>query len=113
MIQDFLGLLVTILCVSSLMLLYALVTSLTFLYAVWLVVNKLLFPAKIVAGWTSVLVAVLFLGGVQLISIGVLGSYLGRVFYETKNRPLYFVAEKHGFADDDANSFIGSGKETS
>jgi len=86
------------------------VTTAAFLYAVWLVGNKLLFPDRIVAGWTSVLVAVLFLGGVQLISIGVLGAYLGRVFYETKNRPLYFVAEKHGFADDDANSFIGSGK---
>jgi polyisoprenyl-phosphate glycosyltransferase len=86
------------------------VTLVAFLSTVYLVVLKLAYPDRIVAGWTSVLVAVLFMGGVQLISIGVLGSYLGRVFYETKHRPLYFVAERHGFADDDEHSFIGPGK---
>lgn len=44
-------------------------------------------------GWTSLLISVLLLGGVQLICIGIIGIYLGRVFNETKNRPLYFVKE--------------------
>jgi glycosyltransferase involved in cell wall biosynthesis len=46
-----------------------------------------------VAGWTSVIVAVLLLGGVQLICIGIMGQYLGRMFEETKQRPLYLVSE--------------------
>jgi len=52
-------------------------------------------------GWTSAIVAVLFMGGVQLVSVGVLGAYLGRVFNETKRRPLYFVAEDIGAARGD------------
>lgn len=72
-----------------------LVTFLAFLAGVWVVVGKLLHPQNVIAGWSSVLIAVLFMGGVQLVSIGVLGAYLGKVFYETKRRPLYFVAEEY------------------
>ncbi len=71
-----------------------LVTAIAFIYGVILVVERLLNPATVPPGWTTVIVAVLFMGGVQLVSIGVLGAYLGRVFYETKERPLYVVAER-------------------
>lgn len=50
-----------------------------------------------VEGWTAIMVAVLFLGGVQLLSIGILGSYIGRIYNESKKRPLYFVKEYRGF----------------
>ncbi|MFN8223059.1 MAG: glycosyltransferase family 2 protein [Gaiellales bacterium] len=52
-----------------------------------------LFTERTVQGWTSVLVVLLFLGGVQLVSVGIIGQYVGRIFEEVKGRPLYLVAE--------------------
>jgi polyisoprenyl-phosphate glycosyltransferase len=46
-----------------------------------------------VEGWTALMIAVLFIGGVQLISVGILGEYIGRIYNEVKRRPLYVVEE--------------------
>jgi dolichol-phosphate mannosyltransferase len=51
-------------------------------------------------GQATTLVAVLFLGGVQLISLGIIGEYLGRIYDEVKGRPLYLIGEKWGFEDE-------------
>jgi polyisoprenyl-phosphate glycosyltransferase len=77
------------------------VTFFAVLWALWLIVEKLAGLSQSVPGWTSVIVAVLFMGGVQLVSVGVLGAYIGRIFYEAKRRPLYFVAERIGDPDGD------------
>lgn len=64
----------------------------SFAYLLYELVKTLLFGTD-VAGYPSLLAGVLLLGGIQLISLGVIGEYLGRVFIETKGRPLYFVRE--------------------
>jgi polyisoprenyl-phosphate glycosyltransferase len=56
-----------------------------------------LFTRNWVEGWTTVVIAVLFIGGVQLICVGILGEYIGRIYSEVKNRPLYVVQEYRGF----------------
>jgi glycosyltransferase involved in cell wall biosynthesis len=63
------------------------------LYGVQVVVKTLLFGNE-VAGYPSLMTVVLFLGGVQLMTLGIIGEYLGRIFNETKRRPLY-VVERH------------------
>jgi polyisoprenyl-phosphate glycosyltransferase len=67
-----------------------LVASFAVVFGAQLVVRTLLFGNP-VAGYPSIMAVVLFLGGVQLITLGVIGEYLGRVFNETKRRPLYLV----------------------
>ncbi len=66
------------------------VALLAFLYALFMVYDKLIHNNR-VAGYPSLMVTILFLGGVQLITLGVIGEYLGRMFDESKHRPLYFV----------------------
>lgn len=76
------------------------VAAVSFVYAVFALYQKMVLGVT-VAGWTSLLVGILFLGGVQLISIGVLGAYIARIFRQVKNRPLYFVQEKAGQFEGD------------
>lgn len=67
-----------------------LIALLSLLYAS-IIVFKTLVYGNPVAGYPSLMVAILFLGGVQLIGIGIVGEYVGRMFNETKGRPLYFI----------------------
>jgi dolichol-phosphate mannosyltransferase len=57
-----------------------------------------MFGQPVVAGYTSTIVSVLFLGGVQLMCVGILGEYIGRIYDEVKRRPLFFVKKVHGGA---------------
>ena len=67
-------------------------------YGAWLVARTLMHGVD-VPGYASLMVVVLFLGGVQLLSLGVIGEYLGRVYDEVKARPLYVVRARLGFPD--------------
>lgn len=75
---------------------------LAFIYASFLIIRTLILGID-VPGYASLMVAVLFLGGVQLLSLGIIGEYLGRVYEEVKRRPLYLVRECHGFKSDSLN----------
>jgi len=66
------------------------VAMLSFLYGLWMIVDKVVWGNS-VAGYPSLLVSILFLGGVQLVGIGVLGEYIGRIYIETKQRPRYII----------------------
>lgn len=71
------------------------VAGLSFLYGAWMIIDTIAFGNP-VRGYPSLLVSILFLGGVQLIGIGVLGEYIGRIYIETKNRPRYLLKGKKG-----------------
>ena len=75
------------------------IASLAFAYALYLILRTILLGAD-VPGYASLMVAVLFMGGVNLMSLGILGEYLGRAYTEVKRRPLYLVAERIGFPQD-------------
>jgi dolichol-phosphate mannosyltransferase len=68
------------------------VSTFSFLYALFLVLMRIL-HVNVVAGFTTPTVAILLLGGIQLISIGILGEYLGRIYDEVKQRPHYVINE--------------------
>jgi polyisoprenyl-phosphate glycosyltransferase len=63
---------------------------LAFLYGVWVIVKALVWSDP-VAGWPTMMAVILFLGGVQLIALGLIGEYLGRLYEESKQRPLYLI----------------------
>ena len=70
----------------------------TLVYAVFLVARTAVSGVD-VPGYASLMVAILFFGGLQLISLGVLGEYVGRILIETKQRPIYVVRERIGFGE--------------
>lgn len=69
----------------------------SFVLGAWYVVQRLSGRADLVRGWASTVVIVLFLGGVQLLTIGIIGEYLSRIYDEVKQRPLYVVRGRSGF----------------
>ena len=74
-----------------------LVSAASFILAIWFVIQRLT-GQPLIRGWSSTVVIVLFLGGVQLLTIGIIGEYLSRIYDEVKGRPLYVVQSRDGFA---------------
>jgi dolichol-phosphate mannosyltransferase len=63
------------------------------LLSAWILFNKLVNPQYLISGWTSIVLLVIYFGGVQLLTIGILGQYIGSLFDEVKRRPEYIVDE--------------------
>lgn len=79
-----------------------LISFVAFIYMIYVFIKTIIFGAD-TSGFPSLMIVILFLGGCQLISIGIIGEYLGRVFMESKKRPLYFIE----------NSYVASSKKKS
>jgi glycosyltransferase involved in cell wall biosynthesis len=74
------------------------VSFIAFAYGIYLTLRTLMFGID-VPGYASMMVGILLLGGLQLLSLGIIGEYLARVFTEVKARPIYFIADRVGFED--------------
>lgn len=83
------------------------VSIIAFLYLIYIIVTTMVFGEPI-QGYPTIMVTILFLGGIQLIAIGIIGEYLGRVFKEVKNRPGYFVrsASQPNYSDSDSRCVL-------
>src|SRR5690606_34294142 len=75
------------------------VSACAFLFAIYILVEALVFGIN-APGFPTLIISVMFFAGVQLISLGVIGEYLGRVYEEVKGRPLFVVAHEIGLAND-------------
>lgn len=85
------------------------VSGLAFAYIIGFLVKMAIYGGG-TAGFPTLIISILFLGGIQLISLGVIGEYLGRMYEEVKGRPLYIVAEEIGF--DGAHKSHGTARDT-
>ena len=76
----------------------AVISLAAFAYAAFLIVRTLILGTD-VPGYASLMVVVLFMGGINLLTLGIIGEYLGRAYMEVKGRPLYLVRESLGFEE--------------
>lgn len=76
-----------------------------FLFGLWIILKTLITGID-TPGYASIMVIVLFLGGVQLFFMGLLGEYIGRIYMEVKGRPIYWVADAVGFDKKDINDHV-------
>lgn len=73
----------------------AIISLLSFLFAITIIIRTIILGSD-VPGYSSLMVTILFMGGIQLMSLGIIGEYVGRIYRETKRRPLYIVEESVG-----------------
>ena len=68
------------------------ISSVSFLYALY-ALYAFLFSDRVISGWASVIISVLLIGGIQLIVLGIIGEYIGKIFIQAKERPMYIISE--------------------
>ena len=68
------------------------VSLISFVMIIWSLCS--FFTGNTVSGWASTMIVILFMGGVQMLSLGVIGEYVGRTYLETKHRPRFIIGDK-------------------
>ena len=81
----------------------AIIAVVAMVYAVFIGLRTVFYGAD-VAGYPSLMVAILFMGGVQLLSLGILGEYVGRILVETKHRPIYVIRQRVGLSEGEEDA---------
>jgi dolichol-phosphate mannosyltransferase len=76
------------------------ISGISFIYILRIIYLKL-FTEKTIQGWSSIMVSNLFLGGIILLTLGILGEYIGRIYTELKSRPQYIIKDKYGFSEEE------------
>ena len=76
------------------------VSFISFLGIIWAILSS--FFGSTVSGWTSLICVICFICGIQLLSLGVIGEYIGKIYMEVKHRPRYIISERTERKDDDA-----------
>lgn len=77
------------------------VAFISFVFGVWIFIARLVFHSTFFpVGWSSLMVSLFFMGGIQLFIVGILGEYIGMIYRETQARPLYIVQESIGFENE-------------
>ena len=79
----------------------SLAIAISFLIFIYAIISKFFFDTSV--GWTSLMCVMVFFGGVQLLSLGIIGEYVGRIYDESKRRPLYLIKDKINFEENDLN----------
>ena len=69
------------------------------IYAIYIIFGKIVGFTHSISGWSSIIILIIFFGGVQLLTVGVLGQYIGILFDEVKDRPEYIIDKKENFVD--------------
>ncbi len=80
---------------------------LSILGIIYVLFFKFFYPEILVPGWSMTIISIFFIGGVQMIMIGIIGEYIGRVYIEAQDRPLYIVKEKINFLSDNSDNKNG------
>ena len=76
------------------------------IYGIWAILGKIIGFSHADSGWTSLVVLIVFFGGIQLLTIGIMGAYIGNLFDEMKNRPEYIIDKKMNFDKNLSEEFI-------
>lgn len=80
-------------------------STLAFAYGAWLLLRTLILGVD-VPGYASIMASILFMGGIQLMCLGIIGEYIGRIYRETKHRPIYVIARKQGIDSADEKKIV-------
>lgn len=72
------------------------ITLASSVYVVWLLINRMVYGLEVVEGWTSIMIAIFFIGGLNMFVLGIIGIYLSKIFIESKNRPYVVIRNIYG-----------------